>query len=487
MVNSNVLLINLPEHISDVLIPLIEQELQGHYKLIISSDIAQFLHSDLDQNDFIVCYNNAITEDEIVHLNTRDDLPVALITAPFSFEMERTAKAHNISTILDENDADLITLIYGFIRQYHIYQNQHALIVDDSRVDSYILSNALKSEFVKNTIELRAEYAIERIKENPAINIIILDYEMPHINGCQLMKAIKEAFFNRDFIFIGLTGSRNGAIKFLTQGVDDVFIKPLDQELFSVTLRKLIFNFHRACQNKNAFNDYKNILKSVTKGIYDPVYVLLTINECLLEKTIDQSDIDRVKALCAKSKDKLTHTFDDLLSYLEVTSYIQSPMLKHCSLQSMISAQLYLESSRAKMRNIMINQSFDPSSKKVHVPQQIEQVISYFTHHAITQSHTDSEVNIRLFMEDTHVVFEVENHQAPAEQNHQTSVKSSTIIQQSYENLSKEHPLNFSMCSKVIDNHGGSLGVKQGENGNIFYFKLPMSSAALSASGTKLH
>jgi len=357
------------------------------------------------------------------------------------------------------------------------FQSQFALIVDDSRVDSYTISNILTHEFIKNTIELCPEKVIDLLKKTPAINIIILDYEMPIMNGCELMQAIKSEFVHRDFIFISSTGNRNGSIKLLNMGVDEIFTKPMDVEIFTISLRKLIFNKHQVKINKNALADYKSILKSITKGIYDPMYVLLTINDCLIDDMLDKNKLEEIKNICDSSKDKLKHTFDDLLSYLEVTSYVESPALKPCSLQSMIAAQLFLESSLAKMRNIIIKKTFDVDLKNLHVPQQIEQVVNHLTHNAILQSKKNSEINVRLFIQDLEIVFEVEDsRESSLERQYETSHSDKASIAE-IEQLYHDQPLNFSLCRKVIDSHGGLMGIKRGKIGNVVYFKLPVSSS----------
>lgn len=479
MHKSTVLLVNLPQYITTTLIPLIEQELLGRYQFITTNNLNSVVQNQLNTNNFIVFYDKDITEEKISELQLSDGVPIALVTSAFSFELGRTAKARNISTVINENDDDLISLVYGFIRQHLIYRRQHALVVDDSRVDSYIVSNVLTTEFIKNSTELNSEKVIDVLLRDPTINIVVLDYEMPNKNGCQLMSEIKEEFPQRDFIFIGLTGSRKGAIKFLTQGVDDVFIKPLDQEIFSITLRKLIFNFHLAQQNKHALDDYKNVIKTVTKEVYNPIYVLLTINDCLLENTLTEEKLNDVKQMCLTSKDKLSQTFDDLLSYLEVTSYIQSPLLKPCSLQSMIASQLYLESSLAKMRNIIVNKSLDETLVNIKVPKQIEQVITHLTHNAIVHSKQNSEINIRLFEKDNSIIFEVEDTCSHLISD-PISVNQELYSQTVQTNpLSKEQPLNFSLCRKVINSHGGDVGIKRGEEGNILYFNLPIPEPSI--------
>lgn len=480
MMNSNIFLVNLPEHVSKSLLPVLEGEFLGNVQLFTTDNVTQPLNVPIKNTDYLIFYIDKIDEESITKLELKQDIPTLLITRTLNFEMERTAKDHYIDMVVSENNNELTALIYGFIRQHDIYRFQHALVVDDSRVDSRIVANILSSEFIRNDIELNSEKVIERLTLTPSINMLILDYEMPCKDGCQLMQEIKETFSDRPFIFIGLTGSRNGAIKFLTNGADDVFIKPFDNELFTLTLRKLIFNVHKINKDKRTLSDYKKIVNNLSKEISDPIYVLTTVNDCLLEKKVSKAQYNTYKELSLMCKEKLAHTFDSLLSYFALSSYMQSAVVKSYSLQSMISTQLYLESSRDKLHNIIVNKSLDDDIKNLCVPEKIGQVINQLTHDAVSRSHNGGELNIRLYSQNDDIVFEVE-HASPSFSNTEKANTISTIAGLP-ENLLQAEPLNQLLCQKIINEYEGSLGVHHGNTGDVHFFKIPKKSFLLGST-----
>jgi DNA-binding NarL/FixJ family response regulator len=475
--NSNIFLVNLPDTITKILLPVLEGEDLGNVQSVVSDDITQPLNISLSNTDYLIFYIEKIDEKSITKLELKEDVPTLLITSSFDFEMERTAKEHHINIIVNEKDTELTSLIYGFIRQHDIYRFQHALIVDDSRVDSRIVANILSNEFIQNDIELNANKVIERLMLTPTINILILDYEMPFKNGCQLMQEINEAFPNRFFIFVGLTGSRNGAIKFLTNGADDVFTKPFDHELFTLTLRKLIFNAYKMNKEKRTLSEYKKIINSITKEIYNPIYVLTTVNDCLLDKKVNKDKYDTFKELSLACKEKLTHTFDNLLNYFAVSSYMQSSILKSCSLQSMISTQLYLESSRDKLRNIIVNKSLDVDIRNLCVPENIGQVINQLTHDAVMRSQKGGKLNIRLYTKNNEIVFEVEDSNISAL--HESTSYISPAKDPLSESPFQEQPLSHLLCQKIINEYDGYLGIDHRTTGNVHFFKIPQKTFLL--------
>lgn len=474
MMNSNIFLINLPDNISKDLLVLLKDEKLGKAQSIVSDETTLPVNLYLTNTDYVIFYIDTIDEESLSKLEVKEGVPTLLITSNLSFEMVRTAKEQNIDRVIDETDSDLISQVYGFIRQHDIYRFQHALIVDDSRVDSSIVANILNKEFITNEIELNTEKVLERLTSNQKINILILDYEMPFKNGCQLMQQIKETFTDRSFIIIGLTGSRNGATKFLTYGADDVFIKPLDSDIFTLKLRRLIFNAHKTNKEARSLNDYKQLINSITKEIYNPIYTLTTVNDCLLEKKVSKDNLNSFKDISLACKERLTHAFDDLLSYFAVSSYMQSSLVKSHSLQSMIATQLFLESSKEKLRNVIVNKSLDADVKDLCVPDEIGQVINQLTRNAVMRSQKGGEVNVRLFSRNNDIVFEV----ADAQSDLLTSQPNS--IPQNYE--SQVQPINQLLCEKILNQYDGCLGVHQESTGNVHYFTIPQKAFLLSKS-----
>ena len=452
-------LVNLPEQYRSPLTKIIKQKKLGSCKAITCSNSLSYFNGDIECTNLIVFYEESITEEHIIQLKAQKNIPVILITNQSNFEMERTAKSNNIDLIINASDPELITLIYGFISQYQVYQSQHVLVVDDSRVDSCIITANLTKDFLQNDNEHNPNNVIDILLNSESINIVILDYEMPNKNGCQLMEEIKTTFPTREFIFIGITGSRNGAIKFLLGGADDVLIKPLDHDIFSIRLRKLIFNFEKIKQERQSLDDYKTIFKNIIKDVGDPVYVLSTINDILLESALETDNYSHSKLLCQTAKTKLTNTFSYLLSYLELSKKLHDTSLKNCSLHSMISGQLLIQASKAKLSNIIIKESLSPDTKDLHVPVQIEQVITYLTKNGINNGSEGSDVYIRLYPDKFNIVFEVED-------THPSNRKSDK----------EDKSIDYVLCTKIIDSFGGSMGRKKLKNSNICYFKLPSNT-----------
>ncbi|NTW24763.1 MAG: response regulator [Lentimicrobium sp.] len=108
--------------------------------------------------------------------------------------------------------------------------NLKILITDDDEV-SLILMTKLIQKYTKDILTaVNGQEAIDLVKENPDINIILLDIKMPEVNGLEATRQIR--LFNKDIVIIAQTayamvGDREQT---LDAGCDDYISKPLNKE-----------------------------------------------------------------------------------------------------------------------------------------------------------------------------------------------------------------------------------------------------------------
>jgi len=108
--------------------------------------------------------------------------------------------------------------------------NTKILVVDDSKVDQLIIQNILKGfDFITAYDGFEALKALE---EEPDIDIVILDLNMPNMNGFEVLKHVRKDFSHLDISILILTNYEEVAneIKGLELGAVDYIRKPLNSE-----------------------------------------------------------------------------------------------------------------------------------------------------------------------------------------------------------------------------------------------------------------
>jgi CheY-like chemotaxis protein len=124
-------------------------------------------------------------------------------------------------------------------KQYN-FQKMKILIVEDDEV-SFILLKYIINEFSNEIINVKSgKEAIEMCHNNPDINLILMDIQIPGMDGLEATRKIRE--FNKDVIIIaqtayGLTGDREKCIE---AGCNDYISKPINKRVLLGLMEKYL-------------------------------------------------------------------------------------------------------------------------------------------------------------------------------------------------------------------------------------------------------
>ena len=119
-----------------------------------------------------------------------------------------------------------------------IIKNLKILIVEDDEASELFLSTALKMPEEAVFIAINGIEAVEICRNNPDIDLVLMDMRMPEMDGYEATQQIRE--FNKDVIIIaqtafGLSGDRQKA---MDAGCTDYISKPVDITLLKALIRK---------------------------------------------------------------------------------------------------------------------------------------------------------------------------------------------------------------------------------------------------------
>ncbi|MFA5465065.1 MAG: response regulator [Candidatus Cloacimonadales bacterium] len=113
------------------------------------------------------------------------------------------------------------------------------LTVDDSRMIRMIIINTLKSLGYEALEAANADIALEVLKEKGGeINLILLDWNMPGMNGYELLKVIKSSdkYKHIPIMMVTTEGERKNVIKAIQAGADNYLTKPFTPEDLSIKI-----------------------------------------------------------------------------------------------------------------------------------------------------------------------------------------------------------------------------------------------------------
>ena len=111
------------------------------------------------------------------------------------------------------------------------------LIVEDSASLAMTYSAHLVEDGYLVEVADTGAAALAQIDSGPGFNVILLDLQLPDMNGLDILKAREEKLTDTSVIVITADGSLNRAIEAMRLGAYDFLVKPANKERLATTVR----------------------------------------------------------------------------------------------------------------------------------------------------------------------------------------------------------------------------------------------------------
>jgi CheY-like chemotaxis protein len=158
---------------------------------------------------------------------------------------EVTLFLHSVESTLSNDQKDMI-------RAHHnpdqALQNRTVLLVDDDMRNTFALSKLLKKHGMNVVIADNGEMALEKLRSEKAIELVIMDIMMPVMDGYQAMREIRSHKAWQDMPVIALTARAmpEEQERCMEAGANDYLVKPVDIERLLTLLRVWLFRLEKA-------------------------------------------------------------------------------------------------------------------------------------------------------------------------------------------------------------------------------------------------
>ena len=108
------------------------------------------------------------------------------------------------------------------------------LIVDDSQTMRSILCAYSRNLAIETCEAEDGIQALERLAQNPPFDAILIDWDMPRMNGLDLLKAVraKKELAAMKVLMVTAQNTYDKVSEAINSGADDFLMKPLDEQMF---------------------------------------------------------------------------------------------------------------------------------------------------------------------------------------------------------------------------------------------------------------
>lgn len=120
------------------------------------------------------------------------------------------------------------------------WNNTNVLIVEDDKFSAKYLDTVLRKHGITTFIVARASEGFQVLREHPEIALVLMDIQLPEINGYDATRQIKAQFPNIPVIAQSANAFDDDRQKCLDAGCSDYISKPIQQEKLISLLRKYL-------------------------------------------------------------------------------------------------------------------------------------------------------------------------------------------------------------------------------------------------------
>lgn len=171
---------------------------------------------------------------EIVEYALKHKVPSIIYTGGLDSNLRTQFLKWNIvDYILKDSSSSIDTLLATISR---VYKNQKikTLVVDDSKTQREALAGLLHAQLYEVLEAANGQEALEIISQNPEIKLVVTDYDMPIMDGFELIKILREKHSKNELAIIGMSASGDPLLsaRLIKTGANDFVSKPFQVEEF---------------------------------------------------------------------------------------------------------------------------------------------------------------------------------------------------------------------------------------------------------------
>ncbi len=412
------------------------------------------------------------------------DLEPSLQALEKSEEVEELHAFTRRLSALEEEAAMFVSLDNPILKEQESPGWKRILTVDDSG----LVRSALKRIFAETTAKLEeaknGTQAVERISEIKKFDLILLDLEMPDLNGIQVLEQIRRA--SQDVVVVMLTSSEDikKAITTIREGADGYFQKqdlPLegDKNQFFDALEQAR-NYRAGIIARRQLEQLKiDFYSMITHDIRNPANVVeLAIEQLLDEQSSFDTHQRQMLGLASEAAKKMISLVTDYLDYAKIDAgylKIETKDINLCKLvQSSSNQAKIIASEKHQTLHLELPETLNALVDETKLKQVVDNLIS----NAVKYTPEHGSIEIKLEQKGDFVRLAVKDSGQGISSEHLKLLFEKFARLPGESHRSKGTGLGLVIVKAIIEGHGGKVWAESkgiGE-GSTFQFEIPIKT-----------
>ncbi|MEM9955439.1 MAG: hybrid sensor histidine kinase/response regulator [Chloroflexota bacterium] len=376
-------------------------------------------------------------------------------------------------------------------------QHSNILIVDDEATNLRILYDILKmNDYQVHALRDSREVfnAVQRVQPN----LILLDIHMPHLNGFEIAKSIKEDSESGDIPIIFISASHEdsdiqygfglGAVDYITKPIKpyevlarvSAHLRLRHQQL---ELEEKIDEIQRMREReKQQFAEITEIrnqfIQSATHDLKNPLYTIVGYVDLIKEmgSQLSSEQLILFQEHIELSTDKMSRLISDILDLIRVESANLHLDLRLVDFGTYLNKQLSLFELRASQEQIRLN--LEHADEHIHLlidPDLFSRVIDNLISNAIKYSPEKTDIIVRYYQSESGIHLEVEDYGYGMSEDVIVNLftpffRSPSMADKNIEGTG----LGMAVTKEIVERHDGTITVKsQVGSGSLISILIP--------------
>ncbi len=171
---------------------------------------------------------------EAVDLCIAHKSPCIVLTASLDENLRHRFLEKRVADYFMKGSVEEVEPLITSVERLHANRKVKALVVDDSATQRAIVKKMLAVQCIGSVEAVDGLNALEVLAADPEIQLVITDFQMPRMNGIELVREIRSKHKLHRMAVIGLSSAGSGPLtaQFLKYGANDFLTKPFEAEEF---------------------------------------------------------------------------------------------------------------------------------------------------------------------------------------------------------------------------------------------------------------
>lgn len=157
----------------------------------------------------------------------------------FELLKESTDKKNNNIVELELANGDMIMTL-ELVDDSSVAKNKRVLVAEDHPVNSKLIETFLRNFGADVFLAEDGQQAVEQIKQNPNIELIFMDIQMPVKNGVEATVELRKSGYKGIIIACTANNDSNDFETYKKSGINDILVKPFKSSTIRTILEKWI-------------------------------------------------------------------------------------------------------------------------------------------------------------------------------------------------------------------------------------------------------